>query len=45
LILINLPFDDGCKDNKGTCPSDLAVVMSGRHDTHLVTLPSMSVAH
>ena len=29
---------------KGTCPSDLAVVMSGRHNTHLVTLSSMSVA-
>jgi len=35
-------FDDRCK---GTCPSDLAVVLSGRHNTHLVTLSSMSVAH
>ena len=30
---------------KQTCPSDLAVVLSGRHNTHLVTLSSMSVAH
>jgi len=45
LILITLLFDDSCKGKKGTCPSDLAVVMSGRHNTHLVTFPSMSVAH
>jgi len=30
---------------KQTCPSDLAVVLSGRHNTHLVTLSGMSVAH
>ena len=42
LILIGLLFDDSCK---GTCPSDLGVVMPGRHNTHLVTLSSMSVAH
>ena len=45
LILISLLFDDSCKGKKGTCPSDLAVVLSGRHTTHLFTLPSMSVAH
>ena len=41
LILISLLFDDSCKGKKGTCPSDPAVVLSGRHNTHLVTLPSM----
>jgi len=45
LILISLLFDDSCKDKKGTCPSDLAAVLSGRHNTHLVTLSSMSVTH
>ena len=45
LILISLLFDDSSKAKKGTCCSDLAVVRSGRHDTHLVTLSSMSVAH
>ena len=45
LILISLLFDDSCKDKKGTCPSDLAVELSGWHNTHLVTLISMSVAH
>jgi len=45
LILISLLFDYSCKGIKGTCPSYLAVVMSGRHNTHLVTLSSMSVAH
>ena len=44
LIPISLLFDDSCKGRKGTCPSDLAIVLSGRHDTHLVTLSSMSVA-
>jgi len=43
LILISLLFDDSCKGKKGTCPSDLAIVLSGRHYTHLVTLSSMSV--
>jgi len=45
LILISLLFDDTCKGEKGACPSDLAVVLLGRHNTHLVTLSSMSVAH
>ena len=45
LIIISLLFDDSCKGKKGTCPSDLAIVLSGRHNTHLVTLSSMSVAH
>ena len=45
LILISLLFDDSCKGKKGTCHSDLAVVLSGRHNTHLVTLSNMSVAH
>jgi len=44
LILISLLFDDSCKRKKGTCPSDLAVVLSGRHNTHLVTLSNISVA-
>jgi len=38
-------FADSHKGKKGTHPSDLAAVLSGRHNTHLVTLPSMSVAH
>jgi len=42
LILISLLFDDSCK---GTYPSDLAIVLSGRYNTHLVTLSSMSAAH
>jgi hypothetical protein len=41
LIVISLLFDDSYK---GTCPSYVAVVLSGRQNTHLVTLPSMSVA-
>ena len=45
LILISLLFDDSCKGKKGTYPSDLATVLSGRHNIHLVTLSSMSVAH
>jgi len=45
LILISLLFDDSCKGKKGTCPSDLAIVLSGRNNTHRVTLSSMSVAH
>jgi len=45
LILSSLLLDDRYKGKKGTCPSDLAVVLSGRHNTNLVTLPSMSVAH
>jgi len=45
LILNSLLFDDSYKGKKGTCPSDLAVVLSGTHNTHLVTLSSMSVAH
>jgi len=44
-IPISPLFDDSCQGKKGTCRSDLAVVLSGRHDTHLVTLSSMSVAH
>jgi len=43
--LISLLFDDSYKGKKGTCPSDLAAVLSQRHNTHLVTLSSMSVAH
>jgi len=31
LILISLLFDESYKGKKGTCPSDLAVVLSGRH--------------
>jgi len=42
---ISLLTDDSCKSKKGTCPSDLATVLSQRHNTHLVTLSSMSVAH
>jgi len=38
-------FDDSCQGKIGTCPSDLAAVLSGRHNTHFVTLSSMSVAH
>jgi len=45
LTLISLLFDDSYKGKKGICPSYLAVVLSGRHNTHLVTLSSMSVAH
>ena len=45
LILISLLFDDSYKGNRGTCPSDLAAVLSGRHNTHPVTLSTMSVAH
>ena len=30
LTLISLLFDDSCKGKEGTCPSDLAVVLSGR---------------
>jgi len=45
LILIILLFDGSCQGIKGTCPSDLAIVLSGRHNTHLVTLSNMSVAH
>ena len=45
LILISLLFDDSCKGKKGTCPSDLAVVLSRRHNIHLVTLSGMSAAH
>jgi len=45
LILINLLFDHTCKGKKGTYPSDLAIALSGRHNTHLFTLSSMSVAH
>ena len=42
LTHISLLFDDSCKGKKGTCPSYLAVVLSGRRNTYLVTL---SVAH
>jgi len=45
LILISLLSDESCKGKKGTCPSDLAIVLSVGHNTHLVTLSSMSVAH
>ena len=45
LILISLLFDGSCQGKKGTCPSDLATVLSGRHNTHPVTLSNMSVAH
>jgi len=45
LTLISLQFDDACKGKEVTCPSDLAIVLAGRHNTHLVTLSSMSVAH
>jgi len=44
LILISLLLDESCKGKKGTCPSDLAIVLSGRHNPHLVTLSSMSLA-
>jgi hypothetical protein len=37
LLFISLVFDDSCQAKKGTCPSDLAVVLPGRHNTHLVT--------
>jgi hypothetical protein len=43
LILISLLFDGSCQSKKFTGPSDLAIVLSGRHNTHLVTLSSMSV--
>jgi len=45
LTFISLLFDGSCQGKKFTCPSDLAIVLSGRHNTHLVTLSSMSVAH
>ena len=45
LTFISLLFDDSCQGKKFACPSDLATVLSGRHNTHLVTLSSMSVAH
>ena len=45
LTFISLLFDDSCQGKKFTCPSDLAIVLSGRYNTHLVTLSSMSVAH
>ena len=45
LTLISLLFDISCKGKKGTCPSYLNIVLSGRHNTHFVTLSSMLVAH
>jgi len=45
LILISLLFDDSYKGKKGTCPSGLAVVLSGRYNTHPVNLSSNAVAH
>ena len=43
-ILISLLFDDSCEGKKGTYPSDLAIVLSGRRNAHLVTLSSILVA-
>jgi len=45
LILISLLYDDSCKGKNGTCPSDVAVVLSGRHNTHPLTLSSNAAAH